>query len=174
MNIFYLNEDPRTAAHYHCDKHVVKMIMETVQLLSTAHRVLDGNEWADEVGLVASTHVNHPSAVWVRESAENYCWAYDLFEALCVEKRERYVKPHSYEKYLSVLIRCPDNISFAEQGMTPPPQCMPDEYKQPNTVQAYRDYYLGEKSHFAKWAYSKIPDWWVDGISKSPYLSTAT
>jgi hypothetical protein len=42
MNIFYLDKDPIKAAEYSCDKHVVKMILESAQMLCTAHRVLDG------------------------------------------------------------------------------------------------------------------------------------
>jgi len=173
MNIFYLNEDPRTAAEYHCDKHVVKMILETAQLLSTAHRILDGDKWADKVGLYKCTHKNHPSAVWVRVSVDHYVWTYQLFKELCLAYTARYGKTHKSARLLDALYLVPKAIDW-DAGFTAPPQCMPDEYKQPNTVQAYRDYYLGEKSHFAKWAYSKIPDWWVDGVSKSPYLSTAT
>ena len=46
MNIFYLDRDPVIAAQMMCDKHVVKMILESAQMLSTAHRVLDGDEYA--------------------------------------------------------------------------------------------------------------------------------
>ena len=85
MNIFYLDKDPKKCAEMHCDKHVVKMILEYAQLLSTAHRVLDGNEWADHVGLYKATHKNHPSAIWARESAGNYFWLNKLFQELCKE-----------------------------------------------------------------------------------------
>ena len=67
MNIFYLHKDPKTCAEMHCDKHVVKMVLEYAQLLSTAHRVLDGDEWADKAQLYKATHKNHPSAIWARE-----------------------------------------------------------------------------------------------------------
>ena len=78
MNIFYLDHDPEIAAAYHCDKHVVCMIKETVQMMSTAHRVLDGDEWADSVGLVKTTHINHPSTIWVRSSVDHYHWMLQL------------------------------------------------------------------------------------------------
>ena len=72
MNIFYLDSDPYVAAKMHCDKHVVKMILESAQMLSTAHRVLDGDEYADERGLYKMAHKNHPSTIWVRTSTDNY------------------------------------------------------------------------------------------------------
>ena len=82
MNIFYLDEDPILAAQMHCDKHVVKMILESAQLLSTAHRLLDGNKLADERGLYKATHINHPSSIWVRKSSENYYWLWNLYDQL--------------------------------------------------------------------------------------------
>ena len=99
MNIFYFSFWPSDCAKQHCDKHVVKMIVEYAQLLSTAHRVLDGKEitilwnnrkkkiWQlededfDDM-LYAATHVNHPSAKWVRHSANNYSWLYNLWASL--------------------------------------------------------------------------------------------
>ena len=66
MNIFYLDRNPVVAAQMMCDKHVVKMILESAQILSTAHRVLDGDEHADNVGMYKMTHKNHPSTIWVR------------------------------------------------------------------------------------------------------------
>jgi hypothetical protein len=97
MNIFYLDEDPKICAQYHCDKHVVKMIIEYAQLLSTAHRVLDGFEgygssksgnrqvkiWTihdsrDEI-LYKATHVNHPSNIWTRSSVKNYHYMFQLW-----------------------------------------------------------------------------------------------
>ena len=82
MNIFYLDEDPVLAAQMHCDKHVVKMILESAQLLSTAHLLIDGDELADERGLYKATHKNHPSSKWVRDSSENYEWLWNLFDQL--------------------------------------------------------------------------------------------
>jgi len=84
MNIFYLDKDPRICAENHCDKHCVKMILEYAQLLSTAHRVLDGDpnqELPDgrQDVLYKATHVNHPSAVWVRQNEANYKWLYKMW-----------------------------------------------------------------------------------------------
>jgi hypothetical protein len=163
MNIFYLDKSFAKSAQYHCDKHVVKMILETAQLLSTAHRELDGDEYADKVSLYKSTHKNHPSAVWVRSNQNAYNWAFMLLYNLCAEYTKRYNKTHKTSKLLNSLVYKPENIKFSSWNdtLTPPPQCMPDEYKHENTVTAYRNYYFGAKKSFAKWAYSATPDWWV-------------
>ena len=161
MNIFYLHHYAPLAAVAHCDKHCVKMILETAQLLSTAHRELDGDANADALGMYKSTHKNHPSAVWVRSSHKHYQWAYELFASLCKEYTHRYGKVHKTEqKLLQALKDLPKNIP--EIAWTQPPQCMPDQYKQhPNrTVQAYRDYIVGEKSSFAtKYTNREVPSW---------------
>ena len=82
MNIFYLDRNPVIAAQMMCDKHVVKMILESAQMLSTAHRVLDGDDRANETGLYKMAHKNHPSTIWVRASSENYRWLWKHFDAL--------------------------------------------------------------------------------------------
>lgn len=157
MNIFYLHNRAEVAAHMHCDKHCVKMILETAQLLSTAHRVLDGNKYADEVGLYKATHINHPSSIWVRESDENYQWTVDLLYHLCEEYFDRYQRTHKTERLLTHLDRYPKNIPLGE--FTQPPQCMPDEYKCDDSILAYRTYYNKDKAHFAKWNYCDTPEW---------------
>jgi len=159
MNIFYLDDDPEVAAAYHCDKHVVCMIKETVQMMSTAHRVLDGDEWADSVGLVKSTHINHPSTIWVRSSVDHYHWMLQLLHHLCDQKLKRFGTPHVYTALLHPLSVIPDNIDDA--GFTQPPPCMPDEYKEHCSVQSYHNFYVGAKSHFAKWAHTEMPAWYA-------------
>ena len=160
MNIFYLDQNPVKAAAYHCDKHCVKMILETAQLLSTAHRELDGNEMADRLGLYKSTHKNHPSAVWVRQGWFNYQWAFNLFKQLLKQYTARYGKEHKTGRLLDALATAPVNIPSVTSGSPLPPQCMPDEYKREDTVEAYRAYYKGAKAGFAKWSKSPAPEWW--------------
>ena len=162
MNIFYLDKSFTKSAEYHCDKHVVKMILETAQLLSTAHRVLDGDAKADIVGLYKCTHKNHPSSVWVRSNQGAYQWTFMLFERLCKEYTRRYDKVHKSARLLPFLLSYPENIEFSAWNaeLIPPPQCMPEEYKHEDTVTAYRNYYMGAKNSFAKWAHSATPDWW--------------
>ncbi len=157
MNIFYLSQDPVDAARQQCDKHVVKMILETAQLLSTAHRELDGDDWADGVGLYKRTHKNHPSAIWVRASHYHYQWTFYHFRALCEEYTRRYGKVHATERLMNQLSIIPRLIDITP--FVAPPQCMPDEYKQSDTVDAYRAYYIGDKAYMAKWAHSEAPAW---------------
>tara|TARA_R110000787_G_scaffold11033_1_gene36986 strand:- start:63 stop:572 length:510 start_codon:yes stop_codon:yes gene_type:complete len=160
VNIFYLDADPILAAQQQCDKHVVKMILETAQLLSTAHRELDGDAYADSVGLYKATHKNHPSAVWVRECVGNYHWAHVHLTALCAEYTRRYDKTHKTQRLLAPLAVMPSAIS-SKDAITDVPQCMPDDYKCSDSVAAYRDYYQQEKlsQPWAKYAYTEAPAW---------------
>tara|TARA_B100000029_G_scaffold457708_1_gene486650 strand:- start:1312 stop:1857 length:546 start_codon:yes stop_codon:yes gene_type:complete len=163
MNIFYLDSDPYVAAKMHCDKHVVKMILESAQMLSTAHRVLDGDEYADERGLYKMAHKNHPCTIWARSSTDNYVWLNRLFGALCKEYTYRYGKHHASERLLAPLAKVPNGLDFTDihYGFTEPPQCMPDYCKGEETVKAYQTYYIVEKSDFAKWSKRKMPDWFT-------------
>lgn len=162
MNIFYLCTDPTNAARYQCDRHVVKMILETAQLLSTAHRVLDGDERADRLGLYKCTHKNHPSAVWVRSSKSAYCWAYDHLRALCKEYEYRYGKTHKTASLLDSFWCLP--MSLPEAQWIDPPQCMPDAYKRDNVVDGYRFYYALDKASNDWFKYNKTrsqPKWLI-------------
>lgn len=157
MNIFYLDKCPQKAAQYHCDKHVVKMVLETAQLLSTAHRVLDNP--TDDI-LYKTTHVNHPSSIWVRSSISNYSWTYMLFMYLSDEYEERYNKQHkSWIKLRNKLLFPPKSLkSFLE---TPIALAMPEEYKTSCPVTSYRTYYKKDKAYMAKWEkLDNIPQWW--------------
>lgn len=159
MNLFVLDEDPETCATYHCDKHVVKMIVEVAQLLCTAHHVL-GTE--DKIPY-RKTHTNHPCARWVRSSSSNYQWALELGLSLCVEYTKRYGRRH---KTQDVLDWCHRNKPprLPEKPLDPFVQAMPPSYQGPNAVDAYRRYYMGEKRKIAKWAYSKKPEWFFDDL----------
>lgn len=163
MNIFYLDKNPSIAAEMACDKHVVKMILESAQLLSTAHRVIDGDEYADKVGLYKMAHKNHPSTIWTRTSTENYMWLNRYFGALCREYTYRYGKHHASERLLGPLAHVPKGLTYS--GFTDPPQCMPDYCKGEDTVLAYQNYYILEKSRFAKWKKRPVPEWFNGGTS---------
>jgi len=156
MNIFYLHNDPQVCAEYHCDKHIVKMILEYAQLLSTAHHELDG---VPSIECYKSTHKNHPSAVWARQSKHHYRWLYRLLSHTCREYSKRYAKMHATERkgIVSNLMQLPYELQAT--GWEDPPQCMPDEYKNINVIKAYRNYYLGEKERFATWK-NGSPSWW--------------
>lgn len=143
MNIFFLDHNPAYAAMLQCDKHVVKMILETAQLLSTAHIVLD-----DEHVAYRATHQNHPSAVWARQSHSNYRWLYSHMKALGREYQQRYNKVHKTIRNHSVALNMfPKNIPRGD--FTFPPQCMPDVCKRDDTVEAYNNYYMHKAREWA-------------------------
>ena len=136
MNIFYLSRDPVEAAQVQCDRHVVKMILETAQLLSTAHVELDGEQVAYK-----ATHRNHPSAVWVRSSLDHYEWTVYHLEALGREYERRYSKVHkTIRDHFKALQRPPVALQGI-RGYQDPPQCMPDECKRDDAVLGYQIYY---------------------------------
>jgi hypothetical protein len=158
MNIFYLSEDAKVAATYHNDKHVVKMILESAQLLCTAHRLLD--ESTNEK-LYKATHKNHPSAQWVRLSLHNYNWLYDLFCNLCDEYTFRYGKVHLTDTKLRELLKQPPK-NIPNVPFTQPPQAMPEQYRTSDSILSYRNYYKFEKNHLAAWSKRSIPDWYKE------------
>lgn len=179
MNIFVVDTNPVNAARNLCDKHVVKMILESAQMLSTAHRVLDGNFYYRQGKngrkipsyahpnpvlndrLLLATMMNHPCTRWAMESMNNYYWLLMHGYELCLEYTRRYNKIHTLQNlYEHNLSECPANGSF--KGLTPFAQAMPDQYKCSDAVQAYRNYYVNEKSKFAKWKNSEVPDWYLD------------
>ena len=145
MNIFYLDKDPYKAASYFYDKHKVKMILESAQMLCTAHHVC-GNP--DDVPY-RQAHLNHPSTIWARESRPNYFWLYEHMIALGQEYTKRYGKIHmTIDKCKFALSYCPDGIT--SEQFTEPPQCMPDEYKVPGcSITAYWNYYEQDKYKIA-------------------------
>jgi len=152
MNIFYLDSDPKKCAEYHCDKHIVKMIVESCQLLSNA---LPENE-----APYKRTHYNHPSSVWVRESIWHWIWLSNLTFNLFLEWKQRYNhasrKEHAcYSKWNDMV--APIDI-LPDTKFVPPPQCMPEYCKCKDTVEAYRKYYMQEKRGFATWK-NQQPEW---------------
>lgn len=172
MNIFVLDEDPVKAAQAHCDKHVVKMVLETAQLLCSAHHYALDEVIAEtpsgNVSYLATrdkdlvpykaTHMNHPCAKWVREDMHNYNWLLALGEALCKEYTHRYGKIH---KSQAVIEWCADMdiFSMPDEARTPFAQAMPDEYKNNDPVIAYRNYYAGEKGHMLAYTNRERPQW---------------
>jgi hypothetical protein len=179
LNIFYLHEDPRQCAEWMVDKHVVKMILETAQLLSTAHRVIDGLEVKLELEkdgkirkktawvldddrndiLYNATHVNHPSAIWCRQSVSNYNWLVDHLFALGDEYRYRYGKTHLTITKLGIPIASPP-LNLKEWDMTPMPSCMDEQYKiGEDPIANYRNYYKYGKASMHKWKNRPVPEW---------------
>jgi Pyrimidine dimer DNA glycosylase len=159
MNIFMVDKSPLKSAQMLHNRHVVKMLLEVAQLLSTAHAVLDNNG-LQVPGFYKPTHKNHPSAKWARENAGNYIWLYAHFIHLCAEYSHRYEKTHATWTKMGIeLSRLPVNID-PKTDITEMPQCMPDEYKVPgDPVQGYRNYYNAKKVEGNSWKNREIPDW---------------
>lgn len=176
MNIFYLHNDPKICAQQHVDKHCVKMILEYAQLLSTAHRILDGTEHAttsasgrkkkvwqlpdsrDSV-LYSATHANHPSAIWVRQSESHYRWLFTLWIELMREYTYRYGKIHASARLIGELNKPPKNIKFGN-GFAEPTPAMPEHYRVPgDSIQSYHNYYLGDKQRMFSWKKRETPSW---------------
>jgi len=183
VNIFYLSHNPVECAKFHVDRHTTKMVLEYAQLLSTAHRVLDGVEliglsdsgrkkkfWtlgdSRDYTLYKATHINHPSAVWARQSAENYLWLANMLIALCEEYTYRYGKIHKTERdgLAYVLLKnIPHNIG--NSGFTQPTPAMPDEVKiAGDSIKSYRNYYINNKTHLASWKKRSTPGWYNANI----------
>jgi hypothetical protein len=192
MNIFVLNESPILAARDHCDKHICKMILESAQMLCTAHwlgwqRMLKPDmssfsrkgyrEWLhDQVDprLRAPwkmTHVSHPCTQWTQRAWGNYMWLSLHGVELCREYTRRYGKVHKAEEVHRWLNRVIpptfEGTTSAPNGITPFAIAMPEKYHVPDDpVASYRAYYLGDKARFAKWKKGNVPAWW----SRPTYL----
>ena len=191
MNIFYLDPNPKTCAEMHVSKHVVKMIIEYAQLMSTAHRVLDGSpvlvrrtptgrqstsyhldDNRDGV-LYRATHINHPSAIWVRDNIENYNWLYDMWSHLLDEYTYRYGKIHATARLKDALFAAPYHIKdgefFAPTPAMPPELKILAENPQPgrkyDSLKSYHNYYNVAKRGFASWKGQinsrPIPSWYT-------------
>ncbi len=145
MNIFYLHKDPHKAAEYQYNKHVVKMILESAQMLCTAHHMLgDRDVDGDFVNVpYKKAHINHPSTIWVRENSLHYDWLYEHMMALGAEYKRRYGRKHLSITKCGHLRAAP--IDIPHEPFEQPPQCMPDEYKADCSLQAYWNYYIGAK-----------------------------
>lgn len=159
VNIFYLDQDPETCAQYHADKHVVKMILESAQLLCTAVNVASGKQ----VTPYKTTHVNHPCSIWARESYNNWLKLYNLM--LCLEAERKY-RFNSTAWHKSVAVLEDSHIFVAAESVledragTPPPLCMPDYCKiSSDSVESYREYYRREKTALHKWTGRDVPFW---------------
>jgi hypothetical protein len=159
MNIFLLDWDVKKCAQYHCDKHVVKMILETAQLLCGVHHTTNST---NQVPYKLS-HKNHPCSIWARESITNYLYLCELGLELCEEYTYRYGKRH---KSQDVIEWCVTNkAQICDKGLTKPALAMPDEYKVEDVIQSYRNYYNGAKSDFAIWKNRETPEWFYKKVN---------
>ena len=153
MNIFAVDKDPKISAQQLCDKHVVKMILESAQMLCSAYPNGDAP--------YKRAFYNHPCTIWARESQENYEWLLDHAYAMCQEYTRRYGKVH---KSIDAIEWCGKNyikLRLPRKGLTKFAQAMPEQYKNKCSVTAYRSYYNGEKAGFATWKTRKSPKCFV-------------
>lgn len=160
MNIFVLDLDIAKCARYHCDQHVVKMILESAQIACTA---------LNEKGFKTpykSTHTKHPCVLWAGVSFSNLQWLLKLARALNREYRYRYQTSEDHGS-IAVVDQI-QSMKFEPTGLTEFPQAMPERYKVPgDPVQAYRNFYVGEKLQFARWTRRKVPAW-IGSITRQP------
>lgn len=170
-----------------CNKHVVKMIVESAQMLSTNHRVLNGEMYYGiskkgrkvkrwrldddylENNLYMGVHVNHPCTVWARKSADNYNWLYEHFIALCDEYTHRYGKIHKTDRLLRYILKTlPKGIP--DIGLTDYAVAMEKfaECKvKGNPVESYRNFYVTKKERFKlEWSVRETPEWYLERINK--------
>lgn len=153
MNIFFLHWNPEICAMMHVDRHVIKMILESCQLLCSAHHMTD-SEYKPPYKL---THKNHPCSIWVRESQSNYLYLVKLALALCKEYTFRYGKVHKCQLVIKELEK---NIpAIPDKGITTPAMAMPDMYRGKDPIEAYRAYYFFEKPSLHSWKKRSVPDW---------------
>ena len=169
MNIFVLDESPITSAQMQCDKHIVKMPLETAQMLcSVWYRYGLGDKVPYK-----EAHKNHPCTLWAGDSMDNYNWLWHHGMELCFEYTRRYNKIHKCQQVImDISYPSPRNFSFDNYLTTPHPQCMPDEYKcaSDDAVLAYRKYYVNDKKDIAKWEKSKpAPDWYANKKYRTGY-----
>lgn len=156
MNIFVLDRDPRHAARMLCDQHVVKMLLESCQLLC----------FQFEPGIApykrSKSHYNHPVSVWTRESKDNYIWLIEHTRAIIREFQIRNQKLHKSQTVFEWVVDNYNSLKFPKTSLTDFRQCMPEEYQVPgDPVQAYRNYYIKDKVRFATWNRGvSAPYWW--------------
>ncbi len=173
MNIFILSWNVHQCAEWYCNQHVSKILLEICQMLYSAHWCLSPDGWNADAPLnlkgargYRKASPNHPMTVWTRQSRANYRWAAELGIALALEHNRRFGTLHSCNPHILWLSQNPPEVFgwkdsltayYATQGfperVTPPPECMPKEYHDPNVVTAYHNYYRGEKLRFARWTH---------------------
>jgi len=162
VNIFVTSENPIVAAKNQCDKHVVKMVLETAQMLCAAYE--------NGEAPYRRAHYNHPCTIWARESAENYLWLVEHGLALCEEYTARYGKTHKSEAIINWCLDNMNKIDFPSEGLTQFAVAIADtavcrqmisDFDSMSTTEKYRAYYHYDKRRFAKWAFTSPPRWWV-------------
>ena len=186
MNVFFLDYDPKICARYHCDAHASKMCVEYAQLMSTAHRVIDGNLWYGRTTngrriaryfhpepimqqeLYLASHINHPSNKWVRENVSNYDWLYNMWIALCDEYEHRYGREHASRTKLEYALMGPPRLIPPGKFTQPTPAMKqyPHCIIEGDSLTSYRNFYWEDKQSFAKWTKREPPEWWTEKLNE--------
>lgn len=185
MNIFFLDKDPAVCAKMHVDKHVVKMVIEYAQLLSTAHRIIDGDMYIGKTTLgrnikrwrhpdpvlenilYKASHIGHPSQKWCMENEDNYQWLASLWVELCKEYTYRYGKVHMTQHKLDgILQNSPKNLKSGVWRQPPPamshyPECIVEG----DSIASYHNYYVAAKKSFAIWSKRGTPVWFSEMLN---------
>ena len=166
MNIFYLDKDHKKCAEYHCNSHVIKQILESAQLMCTAHRICDKYYLTQEQDdlLYQVSHQFHPSYKWVAKSKGNYEFLFSLFEALLDEYTYRYGNKHASEA-LREMLRTPPRF-IPDKGFTTFVQVVPEECRDEDPVKAYRNYYCTHKVRLLEYKKRDFPDWLLEAFTK--------
>lgn len=153
MNIFVLSRNIKKCAMYHCDKHIVKMILESAQMLCTAIWLSGGTAPYRKV------HMKHPCTLWALESLSNWRWLRELTKELNEEYKFRYEKTIDHKSYEVVKTLQEPNIE--DKGLTEFAQAMFEQFKVPgDPIKAYRQFYVGSKHLFAVWTKRPVPKWY--------------
>lgn len=180
MNIFVLDKNIKKCAKYHCDKHVIKMILEYTQMLSTNVRLclgIPGCFFIEKKGLVEYkfvlpeeqkekkkifliAYINHPCTKWVGQSKENFSWLLRLTKELLKEYTYRYNKKHKTEEVIKTIETLSGYLYFPKKGLTEHALAIPEKYKTEKAVTSYRLFYINEKKRFATWKRRRIPKWY--------------
>ena len=170
MNIFFIDRCPIKSAQQLCDKHVVKMVLETAQMCSTAMH--DWHSSPDTMidyptdlleNIYKPAYQNHPMTKWVGDLRCNLVWAIRHGLAIGEEYKYRYDKDHNSTSILQKIKDYMEHMGWwiilEDNRHSKPPQCMPDEYKCDDYVEAYRNYYRKDKAHILKWTNREKPEW---------------
>ena len=161
MNIFVVDEDPIVAATMLCDKHNIKMILESAQMLCSALPSARNYQMYNGVTLYKPAFMKHPCTLWAGKSHQNYQWLLRHAVGLYCEYTQRYGKIHKSEHVIKVMAQLEARCPLPDIGLTPFAQAMPEQYRCEDAVTAYRKYYIGEKKRFAKWAKTPVPSWFA-------------
>ena len=166
MNLFILSENQEECVKLMMDKHIIKIILEAAQMLSTNKRILDPENLHEYNDIVyKQTHMNHPVTKWVRESFQNWCWTIKLCEEMHREWQYRY-NHHKQHKSFIIIEYLRDNppplSNFIKNEFTKFALAMPDEYKTTSPVESYRNYYNSpDKKKIASWKNRPVPEWFI-------------